>query len=321
MSYASRSVRWVSAAALISLLAACGVDSPHDEGERTISAPPGRRAKVPFKTSNGGVVERDVEVDKEGHVWIGDMGFGSIQDPKPRGNAIIDLDSRWPNGVVRYVFKSSDGGVTDVPAVVRQRVRDAMAYIKTRIPRLTFQEYADGQVPPAPYVFIRAFEPDEDDGNERSRSDVGVQPWDAGSGVPFPYYNGQLTEIGLEAEERTIVHELGHMLGMRHEHSRSDRDSYVKICINNVVDDATGNFDIESDIEALSPYDYTSNMHYRVSTFQKPPPEPWFPPLPLGCDGHVLEALADTMPDEPGVQTRTSNPDYSAQDINTLSLM
>jgi Astacin (Peptidase family M12A). len=41
----------------------------------------------------------------------------------------------------------------------------------------------------------------------------------------------------------TVMHEIGHALGMFHEHSRKDRDSYIIVDYNNIRSDAKHNFD------------------------------------------------------------------------------
>jgi hypothetical protein len=35
-------------------------------------------------------------------------------------------------------------------------------------------------------------------------------------------------------KSKTAIHELGHVLGMAHEHNRPDRDEYLVIDLNNV---------------------------------------------------------------------------------------
>ncbi|CAH1245082.1 TLL1 [Branchiostoma lanceolatum] len=62
-----------------------------------------------------------------------------------------------------------------------------------------------------------------------------------------------------------ILHELGHVLGLYHEHSRPDRDDFVDILVNNVRPGEEYNFQKMSfgDINLYNiPYDYMSIMHY-----------------------------------------------------------
>ena len=66
------------------------------------------------------------------------------------------------------------------------------------------------------------------------------------------------------------MHELGHVIGFWHEHSRPDRDKYVEIKWGNINVDYRDNFKKygHGEIDSLGvPYDYDSIMHYgkRVS--------------------------------------------------------
>ena len=66
------------------------------------------------------------------------------------------------------------------------------------------------------------------------------------------------------------LHEIGHMLGLWHEHTRNDRDNNVIIRWKNIRSNKLDNFDKvnKGDEDNLGlPYDYTSIMHYakRVS--------------------------------------------------------
>ncbi|TKR63036.1 hypothetical protein L596_026919 [Steinernema carpocapsae] len=66
----------------------------------------------------------------------------------------------------------------------------------------------------------------------------------------------------------TIIHELGHALGMFHEHTRADRAQYVTIREDNLAPGIKHNFDIhrvvENDNQGVE-YDYGSIMHYSQS--------------------------------------------------------
>jgi len=65
-----------------------------------------------------------------------------------------------------------------------------------------------------------------------------------------------------------IAHEIGHALGLAHEQSRSDRDTYVEILFNNIRSGTENNFQKRSTTNH-SPYDFRSIMHYGPLAFSK----------------------------------------------------
>ena len=73
--------------------------------------------------------------------------------------------------------------------------------------------------------------------------------------------------------QATIAHELVHALGFDHEHNRPDRDDWIEINFDNVID---GEFNIDFKIlnqtqfkDLGTPYDYESIMHYHYSAHAK----------------------------------------------------
>ncbi|XP_076813917.1 plasminogen-like isoform X2 [Clavelina lepadiformis] len=69
-----------------------------------------------------------------------------------------------------------------------------------------------------------------------------------------------------------IMHEILHALGFWHEQSRPDRDNYVTILFDNILNGKETNFFKKTvgDIESFSsPYDYKSVLHYSSHAFSK----------------------------------------------------
>lgn len=64
-----------------------------------------------------------------------------------------------------------------------------------------------------------------------------------------------------------ILHEMGHTLGLYHEQSRSDRDSYLAFSPSNVVIGQEFNFAQPTDGQDLGTYDYASLMQYYPYAF------------------------------------------------------
>ncbi|XP_063979523.1 protein tolkin [Diachasmimorpha longicaudata] len=69
-----------------------------------------------------------------------------------------------------------------------------------------------------------------------------------------------------------VVHELGHVVGFWHEHTRPDRDRHVQIIRDNIMTGQEYNFNklTNEEVDSLGlPYDYDSIMHYAKNTFSK----------------------------------------------------
>lgn len=94
---------------------------------------------------------------------------------------------------------------------------------------------------------------------------------------------GRMSRINLgascSAANRTIFHELGHVLGFHHEHQRSDRDNYITIDIGNVPANARFAFDKHT-FPAIGPYDFGSIMHYGAGYFALDVSRPTIIPKP-----------------------------------------
>lgn len=85
-------------------------------------------------------------------------------------------------------------------------------------------------------------------------------------------YDGQDVIITSECafDKGKIIHELGHVFGFWHEHTRADRDEYVEVLHENIRTGAEAFYNIlpNNEWDNLStPYDLGSIMHYALDDF------------------------------------------------------
>ncbi len=66
-----------------------------------------------------------------------------------------------------------------------------------------------------------------------------------------------------------LQHEIGHALGLLHEHQRRDREPYVNVVTANIEEGQEAQFAIRGDGATLSFYDYDSIMHYDNCAFSR----------------------------------------------------
>ncbi len=94
-----------------------------------------------------------------------------------------------------------------------------------------------------------------------------------------------------------VCHEMGHTLGLVHEHQRSDRDAYILILTNNVQPGYTGLIKLTNSRNQTA-YDFHSIMHYGPYSGAIDPAQPTMVPLPaysqfapVGQDDPILTPL------------------------------
>ena len=149
----------------------------------------------------------------------------------------------WSGGIIPFTYNSS------LSVEVRNKIRKAMdEYEKATC--LQFIEYSNQ----SDYIYFTDVKKGVCSSNSIGRR------------------KGRLT-INLSRgcqHHRTILHEIGHALGFWHEHTRPDRDFYVKILGENIKSGLGHNFmkrkDKTLDYQG-STYDYGSIMHYRKTAF------------------------------------------------------
>ena len=81
----------------------------------------------------------------------------------------------------------------------------------------------------------------------------------------------QFLRIPVDPERGRIMHEIGHAIGLWHEHSRKDRNDFINVNYENVEDGYSSDFDMMCcDVNTYSTvYDYGSLMHYPRDAFSK----------------------------------------------------
>jgi len=115
----------------------------------------------------------------------------------------------------------------------------------------------------------------------------------------------------------TLVHEMGHIIGLLHEHQRPDRNTYITFTPANADKPwIAGNFDFFSDdYQTVGLYDYASVMHYPPFSFTKnnlPVLESIPPGIPLsnlaGYSAGDIDTIKRLYGLAPSTVTVTTNP-------------
>ncbi len=148
--------------------------------------------------------------------------------------------SRWPNGVIPYV-------ISDV-VPDQQRIQDAIQHWQERTSiRLTLRQ---GEAD-----YVRFVRPSVDGPCTSLVGRIGGE---------------QAVNVPDSCTVPAVIHEIGHVVGLYHEQSRSDRDYYLRILGNNVEKNSVFQFTQRlSNGEDVGPFDYNSIMMYGRRAFSR----------------------------------------------------
>lgn len=184
-------------------------------------------------------------------VFEGDIVLGSLEAvAKARKAAaagvqpfgVVIKGHRWPGGKVPYLIDSALPNPDRVSgAITHWEQKTKLRFLK----RTNEQNYV-------------VFQP-----SDGCSSSVGMQ-----GGV-------QYVNLGPDCTKGNAIHEIGHTIGLWHEQGRSDRDTFITIVWDNIIQGLEHNFlQHISDGDDVGSYDYSSIMHYPADAFAKDSSQP-----------------------------------------------
>ncbi|MEM6996334.1 MAG: M12 family metallopeptidase [Myxococcota bacterium] len=178
--------------------------------------------------------------------WTGDVLLGDVEDIDSGFRAASVVSGLWPNKTVKYRW---DAGIS---GGAKARLQGAMADWEA----VTSVRFLEDNSAAGGYVKFRS-------DKSGCYSAVGY------------YGENKALELNLDngCEKDWIArHELGHLLGLWHEHSRQDRDEHIDIDWDNIEAGAASEFDKYSKDSSgtdRGAYDFNSIMQYHSWSFAK----------------------------------------------------
>jgi hypothetical protein len=158
----------------------------------------------------------------------------------PFGHAV---NLPWPNRTLVYEISPS---ITN--AALRQRIADAAAiWNATGLVAVRPKQAGDENIRVAAVI---------------SSSEINKDPDKFYCASTQGYVSKNRTTLSNKCETYTIVHEFGHALGVKHEHTRMDRSNLIRLDMSKINKDYKSQYDANSGLYHGTAHDLCSIMHY-----------------------------------------------------------
>ncbi|MDN3658666.1 M12 family metallopeptidase [Ferruginibacter paludis] len=178
----------------------------------------------------------------QGDIMLGNINEFELLQKDYQVESFVTTNAIWKKGNIPYSF----GDLIDENA--KNVIRSAMVEWETKTQLIRFVPKTDADV-----NFL------EFNASDGYSSNIGMK------GLK------QLIFVKSVPDKGNVMHELGHSLGLWHEHCRPDRDMYIHIVEQNIDTNYTSQFLQQiKDVSTLSSsYDLNSIMHYPLNAFGK----------------------------------------------------
>ena len=269
---------------------------------------PPKNGPAPRVRQHTGQAEKRAE-DRGWTIYQGDVIRDKIAPaalngrPRPEMLTVASQSSLWPqvSGVATVYYVNANASATDpTDEAANANIQTAINTFNADFPGII--QWVAWQSSDGPNYVNIDLNADDESGECEAAEGYEAEPLQPMSG-------SATCTVG------TILHEMGHIIGLWHEFQRSDASNYVTVNYGNVIKGSWGNFEtLTQNAQILGLYDFASLMQYPPYSFSRnggPVIETIPAGMPLGNVEGVPEPVVDGTPVE-------DTADYSAGDKEAI---